>query len=196
MPIFEAKCYDCHSAEADKIKGGLRLDDEKHFAARLSKNDVVIPGDWDASYLFVTLVLPRDKKGSMPPKNKGEALTEEEVMLVAQWIHEGAKIDGKSGEKGPDEWDPAKTLKFKNGQIVTEQFGDTPEPVEPKKPAWLTWTNKEGKEIIARFQGLEDNKVAFELKSGTKVSYPLKDLSDESQEKIKALAAAPEQTIQ
>ena len=190
MPIFEAKCFDCHSAEADKIRGGLRLDDEKHFAARFSKNDVVIPGDWDASYLFVTLVLPREKKGSMPPKNKGEALTEKEVMLVAQWIHEGAKIDGERGEKGPDEWDPSKTLKFKDGRIVTEQFGDTPEQEAPEQPAWQTWTNQEGKEIIARFHGLEDNKVAFELKSGTTVSYPLKDLSDESQQQIKILDAA------
>ena len=154
---------------------------------------MVVPGDWDASYLFVTLVLPREKKGSMPPKNKGEALTEKEIMLVAQWIHEGAKIDGKSGDKGPDEWDPSKALKFKDGRIVTEQFGDTPEPEEP---AWQTWTNQEGKEIIARFQGTEDGKVAFELKSGRKVSYPLEDLSEESQQKIKTLAASSKQMME
>ena len=62
----------------------------------------------------------------MPPKNKGEALTEEEIILVARWIHEGAKINRKRGEKGPDEWDPAKNLKFKDGKIVKEQFAETP----------------------------------------------------------------------
>ena len=30
MPIFEAKCFDCHSA-AKKVKGGFRLDDPKWF---------------------------------------------------------------------------------------------------------------------------------------------------------------------
>ena len=139
MPIFKAKCYDCHSDEAKKVKGGLRLDDEEHFAKRFAKNEVVIPGDWDASYLFVTLVMPRDEKGSMPPKNKGEGLTEDEIKVVAQWIHEGARINGKTGEKGPDKWDPEKTLRFKNGRIVTEQFGPAPEVKEPK---WETWTNK------------------------------------------------------
>jgi hypothetical protein len=99
MPIFKAKCYDCHSEEGDKIKGGLRLDDEEHFLKRFSKNEVVVPGDWDASYLFVTLVRPQHEKGAMPPKNKGERLTEEEIMTVAQWIHEGAKIDGKKGKE-------------------------------------------------------------------------------------------------
>ena len=187
MPIFKAKCYDCHSDEAKKVKGGLRLDDEEQFAKRFSKNDVVVPGDWDASYLFVTLVMPRHEKGAMPPKNKGEGLTEEEIKLVAQWIHEGAKIDGKTGKKGPDKWDPAKTLKFKDGRIVTEQFGPAP---EVKEAVWETWTNKAGKEIIARFKGLKDGKVTFELKkTGKTMAYPLEGLSEESQKKAKELSA-------
>ena len=186
MPIFKAKCYDCHSEEGDKIKGGLRLDDEEHFLKRFSKNEVVVPGDWDASYLFVTLVRPQHEKGAMPPKNKGERLTEEEIMTVAQWIHEGAKIDGKRGKKGPDKWDPKKLLKFKDGRIVTEQFGPAPVVVEP---AWQKWTNAKGIEIIARFHGLSKGKVSFELKSGKKVAYPLEQLSRESQSKVKNLAA-------
>lgn len=190
MPIFKAKCYDCHSSEAKKVKGGLRLDDEEHFFKRFSKNDVVIPGDWDASYLFVTLVMPRDEKGSMPPKDKGEPLTEKEIKLVAQWIHEGAKIDGEKGKKGPDKWDPEKMLKFKNGRIVTEQFGNEPEVEEPQ---WETWTNDVGKELVARFLELSDGKVKLELKNGKTVSYPLDRFSEESQKKIKKLAEAAEE---
>ena len=31
MPIFKEKCYDCHSDNAKKVKGGLRFDDEENF---------------------------------------------------------------------------------------------------------------------------------------------------------------------
>ena len=187
MPIFEAKCYDCHSDEAKKVKGGLRLDDEGHFLKRFSKNEVVVPGDWDASYLFVTLVMPQHEKGAMPPKNKGERLSEKEIMTVAKWIHEGAKIDGKRGRKGPDKWNPEKRLKFKDGRIVTEQFGPAP---EVKELTWEIWTNGAGKEIVARFQGLEGGKVSFELRGGKTVLYPLEGLSEESQKKVEMLAAS------
>ncbi|MDC0310883.1 hypothetical protein OAL06_01510, partial [Akkermansiaceae bacterium] len=150
MPIFKEKCYDCHSSKAKKVKGGLRLDDEKLFSKRFAKNEVVVPGDWDASYLFVTLVMPRHEKGAMPPKNKGESLTEKEIRTVAEWIHEGAKIDGEKGKPGPANWHPDKLLKFKDGRVMTEQFGEAPK-VEKLEPKWETWTNKEGRKITARF---------------------------------------------
>lgn len=187
MPIFKKKCFDCHSEEEGKVKGGLRLDDEEHFFNRFSKNEVVIPGDWDASFLFVTIVRPSHEKGAMPPKDKGERLSEEEIMTVAQWIHEGAKIDGKKGKEGPDEWDPKKLLKFKDGRIVTEQFGPPPAVVEP---AWEKWTNAKGAEIVARFHGLSKGKVNFELKDGKRVAYPLEQLSKVSQEKVKKLSSS------
>ena len=188
MPIFKAKCYDCHSADAKKVKGGLRLDDEEHFFKRFAKNDVVIPGDWDASHLFVTIVWPEHKKGAMPPRNKGERLTEKEIRTVARWIHEGAKIDGEKGKEGSDELDPDKILKFKDGRLVTEQFGPPPKVIEP---AWEEWKNSEGKAITARFRGLSKGKVTVELKkTGKRVAYPLDQLSKESQEKAKKLAAS------
>ena len=183
MPIFKEKCADCHSEKATKIKGGLRLDDEDHFFNRFSKNDVVIPGDWDASYLFVTLVMPRHEKGSMPPKDKGEPLSEKEIMTVAQWIHEGARIGREKGKKGPDEMEPAKILKFHKGRLLKE--GEQAPP-EAKVQEWEDWTNAKALEITARFKGLQAGKVSFELKGGKMVDYPLEQLSKESQERIKA----------
>ena len=188
MPIFKEKCYDCHSSQAKKVKGGLRLDDEEYFFKRFAKNEVVVPGDWDASYLFVTLVRSQHEKGAMPPKNKGESLTEKEIRTVAEWIHEGAKIGKEKGKAGPDNWHPDKLLKFKNGRIVTEQFGEAPK-VEKVEPRWEVWINKEGKEITARFHGVKKEKVAFELKNGKRVDYPLGKLSKESRAKVKALIA-------
>ena len=82
MPIFESKCFECHSA-AEKVKGGLRLDDPQHFYKRFAKNSVVIPGDWDGSYLFVAVSRAPGSKDGMPPKSKTgdkDLLTPEEVM--------------------------------------------------------------------------------------------------------------------
>lgn len=191
MPIFAEKCYDCHSSKAKKVKGGLRLDDENLFFKRFAKNDVVVPGDWDASYLFVTLVMPQHEKGAMPPKNKGDSLTEKEIRTVAEWIHEGAGIGKEKGKQGPDNWHPDQLLKFKDGRVVTEQFGEAPKVAKPK-PKWETWTNQDGKKMTARFHGVVKGKVDFELKNGKRVSYPIEQLSKESQLRIKMLSSEPE----
>ncbi len=181
LPIFEKKCFDCHSAEAEELKGGLRLDDEEHFFKRFAKNDVVVPGDWDASYLFVTVVIPPGEKGTMPPKNKGERLTEQEILKVAQWIHEGAKIGREKGDKGSDDLEPSKILKFHNGQLLRE--GEEA-PVAEAMPEWEEWTNREGQKITAKFIKVANGKVSFELKGEKKVDYPLDHLSEESRKRI------------
>ncbi|MFC7337931.1 c-type cytochrome domain-containing protein [Haloferula chungangensis] len=187
MPIFKAKCYDCHSADAKKIKGGLRLDDPDHFYKRFGKNDVVIPGDWDASYLFVTVTRPHDDEQAMPPEGKGDPLTPEEIMTVANWIHEGAKIGREKGDKGDEEMDPARILKFKDGVLLTEQF--VGEEAEPQAgPAPREWTNQQGVTIIATFMGLKDGKAHLLLENGTNTYYPLSRLSEESQAEIKKLS--------
>lgn len=187
LPIFEKKCFDCHSAEAKKLKGGLKLDDEEHFFNRFAKNDVVIPGDWDASYLFVTLVMPLKEDGAMPPDGKGDRLNEEEIMAVAQWIHEGAKIGKEKGEEGSEEMEPSKILKFHNGLLLKDGDEAPPEEAKPE-PEWEDWTNSEGKKITAKYKKLANGKVSFELEGGKNVDYPFEQLSEESQLRIKQLA--------
>lgn len=184
LPIFEKKCFDCHSKEAEELKGGLRLDDEEHFFKRFAKNDVVIPGDWDASFLFVSVVIPPGEKGTMPPKDKGERLTEHEIMAVAQWIHEGAKIGREKGEKGSDEMEPSKILKFRNGLLVKEGEEGEEIPTAEIQPQWEEWTNRDGQKITAKFIKLVNGKVSFELKGDKRVDYPLEQLSEESRNRI------------
>ena len=178
MPIFKQKCFDCHSADAKKLRGGLRLDDEQHFYKRLSKNNVVIPGDWDASYLFVVVTLPEEDDDAMPPEGKGDRLTEKEILTVAEWIQEGARINNQRGDRGDPKMDPKKVLQFKDGKLVREEFGVTPTTAEPE---WEDWTNSDGKKISAKFRGLDGDKVKLELENGKTVAYPLSQLSTESQ---------------
>jgi hypothetical protein len=166
MPIFEKKCADCHSRASGESKGGLILDDPQHLLGRLEKNSLVVPGDWDASYLFITLYRPADDEEAMPPKGKGERLTPEEVTLVQKWITEGAPILGERGAKG--EMPEA-------AESMEKEKGALPEPPSPK-----SWTNREGKSIIATLLKVEGDVAVLRLANGTVHRYPIANLSDES----------------
>lgn len=190
MPIFDAKCADCHSAKSEKVKGGLRLDDPAGFHKRFAKNDVVVPGDWDASYLFVTITKPHHEKGAMPPKDKGDPLTPEEIMTVAKWIHEGAAIGREKGEKGDKDLDPEKILRFKNGVLVTEGDEEPGIPLAAPQAGMQEWTNTTGQKIKATFKSLKGGKVHFTLETGKDAIYPLDKLSTESQAAIRKLTEA------
>ena len=169
MPIFEKKCADCHSRASGESKGGLILDDPKHLLGRLGKNSLVVPGDWDASYLFITLYRPEGDEDAMPPKGKGERLTPEEVTLVQRWITEGAPI---LGERGPR--------------------GTMPEEAAPEEPAGSMtasppreWRNREGKVITATLLRVDGEFAVLRLANGTVHRYPVANLSDESRAALK-----------
>jgi hypothetical protein len=164
MPIFETKCGDCHSRASGTTKGGLILDDPDHLFARFEKNSLVVPGDWDASYLFITLYRPEGHEDAMPPKGKGERLTEAEVTLVQEWITEGAPIKGERGAKGEM---PAGV-----GTGMTKPVVATPKPRE--------WKNREGKSITATLIGVEGEVALLRMSNGTVYRYPIASLSDES----------------
>lgn len=164
MPIFEKKCGDCHSRASGESKGGLILDDPAHFHARFEENSLVVPGDWDASYLFITLYRPEGDEDAMPPKGKGERLTEEEVALVQQWITEGAPVNGKRGSRGE----------------MTEK--EEPAPAAGMAPVQgpREWTNREGKSITATLVRVEGDIALLRTANGTVYRYPIASLSDES----------------
>lgn len=166
MPIFEKKCADCHSRASGESKGGLILDDPQHLLGRLEKNSLVVPGDWDASYLFITLYRPADDEEAMPPKGKGERLTPEEVTLVQKWITEGAPILGERGAKG-EMPEAAEAMEKEKGAL-------------PEAPAPKSWTNREGKSIIATLLKVEGDVAVLRLANGAVHRYPIANLSDES----------------
>jgi len=190
MPIFMEKCADCHSDQEGKVKGGLKLDDPKHFHGRFAKNDVVVPGDWDASYLFITLFRPPEAEEAMPPKGKGERLTMEEVILVQRWIAEGAEINGVKGETGFMPEKPEDM--YLDLGVFPPSSGDSgsgnsmeSKPMMEEAPKPEEWTNHEGKPITATLMGIEDGKALLKMENGQVYKYPIKDLSKESQDKIK-----------
>ncbi len=172
MPIFEEKCSDCHSKDSGKVKGGLRLDDPDHLLGRLSKNNLVIPGDWDASYLFITLYRPAGHDDAMQPEGKGERLTPEEVELVQRWITEGAPIKGERGARG----EMPENLKDKPGEDAESM---TAKPSGPR-----VWTNLEGKEITATLLRVDGEVALLRMANGTVYRYPIANLSEESRKAL------------
>ncbi len=86
-PILEDRCYACHSAKAEKLKGGLRLDTYEGLVAGGDTGPAVVPGDLERS-LIVRALRGSDEDLRMPPK--GERLTPAEVADIEAWIKMGA----------------------------------------------------------------------------------------------------------
>ncbi len=91
-PILAGQCLECHRAE--KAKGSYRLDTFEQLLKTGDSEEVpVVPGKAEASELYELLVV-HDDADRMP--KKADALPEKDIMLIRQWINEGAKYDGAS----------------------------------------------------------------------------------------------------
>src|SRR5205814_1939495 len=66
-PVLVQHCYKCHSATAEKIKGGLLLDTREGARRGGESGPAVVPGDAEASILLSAL---RYEDFEMPPKGK------------------------------------------------------------------------------------------------------------------------------
>jgi hypothetical protein len=87
-PILSEKCTLCHGP--NESKAGLRLTGIEHAAIVLESGArAVVPGEPDTSELLAR-VRSQDEEERMPPRGKGEALTEAEIAKVEQWIASGA----------------------------------------------------------------------------------------------------------
>ncbi len=87
QPILQKGCLDCHGPE--KPKGKLRLDSAAAVLKGGEDGKVVVVGDSAKSLLVYAVA--RTQVRSMPPKDKGEPLSKEEVGLIRAWIDQGAK---------------------------------------------------------------------------------------------------------
>ena len=101
LPIFEARCVDCHGA--DKAKGDLRLDSAAEIFGEDPSWWVVEPGDAAKSILVERIVLPAGHVDLMPPK--GDPLDEGQIVLISDWINQGARyeVDGKMVDPAQEE---------------------------------------------------------------------------------------------
>ncbi|MDB6059697.1 MAG: Protein of unknown function (DUF1553)/Protein of unknown function (DUF1549)/Planctomycete [Verrucomicrobiales bacterium] len=87
-PVLVAHCYSCHSAEAKKLKGGLKLDSRRDILNGGENGPVVVPGNAEASPL-IEAVRYKNPDLQMPPPKKGK-LSEEQIADLVTWVNAGA----------------------------------------------------------------------------------------------------------
>ncbi len=87
LPLLARKCLACHGNDEHTRAAGLRLDLREDATAPRDGFPALVPGDPDASELFVRIT---DTADPMPPKKAGEPLTPDEVDLLRRWIEAGA----------------------------------------------------------------------------------------------------------
>src|SRR5438132_6980717 len=74
-PIIEQRCFECHSHQSGKMKGGLTLDSRAGWTAGGDSGPAIVPGDLEKS-LLIQAVRRTDPERKMPPKTE---LTEAEI---------------------------------------------------------------------------------------------------------------------
>ncbi|MDF1812720.1 MAG: DUF1553 domain-containing protein [Verrucomicrobiales bacterium] len=117
-PALIEHCYECHSHESGKHKGGLYLDSKAGWEKGGDIGPAIIPGEPEKS-LLLEVISYKDPDLEMPPKKR---LSDELVAKFAQWIAMGAPdprrnrvqsvtqqgtvedSTGYSPEKGRDFW--------------------------------------------------------------------------------------------
>jgi hypothetical protein len=99
-PLLANHCYECHSANAEKLKAGLYLDGRDAMLAGTEKGPVLVPGG-PAKSRIIEAINYRNADLQMPPKGKlpDAAIADLTawVKMGAPWPGGGSKLVGKGG---------------------------------------------------------------------------------------------------
>lgn len=186
QPILREKCAGCHNA--DKLKGGLRVDSFEALLKGGLSGPVIEKGDAAKSRLVNYIHLPMTDDKHMPPAGKPQP-GEDEMTLLAWWIDGGAPAEKTVAELKPTAvvWraleamfgaaepeEPPQTLA--ELQSVMEKLGTelgaTISPLAQNEP-WLACNaslNKDfGDAELAKLEPLKTNLQWLDL-GGTKVT--------------------------
>lgn len=110
-PALVTHCYECHSEETDKRKGGLWLDRKAGWETGGDSGPAAIPGDVDGSLLIETIRY-HEPDLEMPPEGK---MPDNVIADFEEWVRRGLpdprteramqlKPDGMSLEEGREFW--------------------------------------------------------------------------------------------
>ncbi|MGZ5518357.1 MAG: PSD1 and planctomycete cytochrome C domain-containing protein, partial [Limisphaerales bacterium] len=87
-PVLVAHCYPCHSADAKKVKGGLKLDSRRDLLKGGENGPVIVPGNAESSPL-IEAVRYKNPDLKMPPPKQGK-LSDEQIADLVAWVNSGA----------------------------------------------------------------------------------------------------------
>jgi hypothetical protein len=94
-PVLVDQCGKCHSAESEKLKGGLALDTRAGTRAGGESGPVLVPGNPDRSPL-IKAIRYKDETAKMPPKAK---LPDDVIADFEAWVKMGAPDPRDGGPK-------------------------------------------------------------------------------------------------
>lgn len=89
-PLLAEHCYECHSARAEKLKGGLRLDTKAGVLQGGTAGPILVAGRPEESLLLQVIKGTAADVEAMPPKKSGGPLKPEQVAAIEEWIRMGA----------------------------------------------------------------------------------------------------------
>lgn len=118
-PIFEQKCYSCHSAE-QKVKGKYRMEEYDLLVKGGSEGDGIVHGKSKDSNVMIRIDLPVDDDEHMPPEDKTQ-LEPHEVTLIRWWIDGGASKDAKVSDLKPSDEIKSAISKLVPAEQLAEQ---------------------------------------------------------------------------
>lgn len=98
-PVLVEHCYECHSEDSRKLKGGLKLDTRDHVLRGGDSGPVLTPGAPERSRL-IEAVRYANRDLQMPPKGR---LPDHVIADLEAWIRDGAEDPRRGGTPAPRE---------------------------------------------------------------------------------------------
>ncbi|MDX1953562.1 MAG: DUF1549 domain-containing protein, partial [Verrucomicrobiota bacterium] len=92
-PILSDACYQCHGPDKATRKAKLRLDTEEGAYADRNGSRAIVPGRPEESEVLKRLTT-HDPDEVMPPADSPKKLKPEQILLIKEWIKQGAKYEG------------------------------------------------------------------------------------------------------
>ncbi|HEX8199364.1 MAG TPA: DUF1549 domain-containing protein, partial [Isosphaeraceae bacterium] len=96
-PLLQEQCYRCHSAEAETVRGGLRLDSREGLLRGGDGGPALVPGHPERSRLIEAVGYTRPDL-QMPPRRR---LSRRQVADLVRWVEMGAPWLGDSASTSP-----------------------------------------------------------------------------------------------
>ena len=128
-PVLKAECYACHSAEAKKLRGGLRLDSREAMLQGGDSGPAVVPGKAGESLLIQAI---RHEDGlAMPPKKP--KLPEPTIADFEAWVNAGAPVLVRRADPRPSADSPMQQAR----EHWAFQPVKKPAPPTVKDAAWV-----------------------------------------------------------
>ncbi|QDU19221.1 PSD1 and planctomycete cytochrome C domain-containing protein [Urbifossiella limnaea] len=107
-PLLAEHCHSCHSAKANKARGGLTLDSRDALLKGGESGPAVVPGQPEKS-LLVTAVHGTRAELQMPPKGR---LRPAQVAVFEKWVKDGAVYPGGTVAAAPPSPQSAEARQF------------------------------------------------------------------------------------